>query len=225
MNPHTISNSPLQGPCHIGFTQAGEWVAYDFEHSDKDIAYTDYFGFPVIFVNVTVRASAPSPRNINLEIANDGNELGPVATKTVHGKGYDVFEDVVWENVQLEPYNPHRLWVYFSEGNTNLCSVTVSSQVAVRPIPFSINALEYDGSSELGNEILGKCVDGQPPITEPDAQTTTNKDAACQALGPCHIAFVQPQEYVVSQPKSIWNAFNASRSSTISPLSFFQTGL
>lgn len=172
-------------------------MAYDFEHSDKDIAYTDYDGFPVIFVNVTVRAAAPGPRNINLEIANDGHELGPVATKTVKGKGYHEFEDVVWENVQLEPYNPHRLWVYFSAGNTNLCSVIISSQVATRRIPFSINALEYDGSSELGNEIQGKCVDGQPPITEPDAQTTT-KDAACRALGPCHIAFVQPTEYVVS---------------------------
>jgi hypothetical protein len=54
-------------------------------------------------VNITVRVSAPGPRNINLEIADDGNELGPVSTKTVYGRGYDIFEDVTWENVELQP--------------------------------------------------------------------------------------------------------------------------
>ncbi|KAG7374789.1 hypothetical protein IV203_013884 [Nitzschia inconspicua] len=184
------------GPCHIGFTQKGEWVAYDFYHSDKDIAYTNYEGTPVILVNVTIRVSAPGPRTINLEIDDAGNEFRAGATKIIYGKGYHQFEDVVWENVEIQPYNPHRLWVYFWAGNTNLCSVTISSQRAARPIPFSINALEYDAAFEVDTEIYGNCIEGQPPVTEPDAQTTL-KDAACQALGPCHIAFVQPQEYVV----------------------------
>lgn len=161
------------------------------------MAYTDYEGFPVVLVNITVRVAAPGTRNINLEITDDLNELGAATTKPVFGTGYHEFQDVVWENVELQRYNPHRLWVYFTAGNTNLCSITISSQVAARPIPFSVNALEYDASFELDTDVRGNCVDGQPPVTEPDAQTTT-KDAACKALGPCHIAFVQPQEYVVS---------------------------
>jgi hypothetical protein len=146
-------------------------------------------------VNITVRVSAPGPRNINLEIADDANELYQPRRSTAGDMTFlKTLRGKMWS---FSPTTHIAFWVYFAAGNTNLCSIIISSQVGARPIPFSINALEYDDSSELGKEIQGNCVDGQPPITEPDAQTTT-KDAACQALGPCHIAFVQPQEYVVS---------------------------
>ena len=84
----SLCRCPVQGPCHIGFTQAGESVVYDFEHSDADIAYVDHERFPVIFVNITLRVAAPSPRNIALEIADDYNEFGAITTKTVYGTGY-----------------------------------------------------------------------------------------------------------------------------------------
>jgi hypothetical protein len=166
---------------------------YDFNHTEVDIAYSDYENFPVILVNITLRVSAPSPRNIALEIADDVNEFGAMTTMTVYGKGYHEWQDVTWENVRIEPYNYHRLFVYFSAGNTNLCSVTISSLVPVRPLPFKLNALEYDESSEVDKDVNGKCVTGQPPVNEPDAETTMT-DANCKDLGPCHVAFTRPGE-------------------------------
>jgi hypothetical protein len=82
---------------------------------------------------------------------------------------------------------------------SDLCSVIISSEVPVRPIPFSINALEYDGAQEIDNILHHdvNCPDpkgGTPHV--PDAQTT--KDEKCLALGPCHIAFTHSREYVVS---------------------------
>jgi hypothetical protein len=94
-------------------------VVYEFYHTDDDVLYYDYEFFPVILVNITLRVSAPTPRNIYLEIYDDVNELGPSTIKTVYGTSYHEFQDVIWENVRLEPYNPHRLLVYFSAGNTS----------------------------------------------------------------------------------------------------------
>jgi len=46
----------------------------------------------------------------------------------------------------------------------------------------------------LDSKIYGRCIAGQPPIDEPDAQTT--EDLTCRKLGPCHIGFVEDRESI-----------------------------
>jgi hypothetical protein len=189
-------NCRTLGPCHIGFTQRGEYVVYEFQHTDEDVAYYDDDGYPIISVNITLRAAAPRPRNVYMELYNDGHELADSTSVTINSGGYQVFEDILWTDVRLEPYNPHSLLVSFAGGNVNLCSVVVSSIVrTARPIPFVINALDYDDAGEVDKDISGNCIEGQPPIDEPDAQNT--KDGKCLEHGPCHIAFTNNAEFVV----------------------------
>ena len=185
------------GDCHIAFTQVGEWVSYEFDHTSDHISYFDSDGMPIIFVNITLRVAAPGPRIIELELYHDGNELTDGTRLHISGGDYHKFEDVRWENVKLEPYNPHRLYVYFLAGNTNLCSVTVSTDAAARMIPFTINALQYNQYKEVDQHLSGNCVDGPPKNGDPrapDAQTTI--DSKCEEHGKCHIAFTNPGEWV-----------------------------
>jgi hypothetical protein len=52
---------------------------------------------PAIFVNITLRVAAPGPRNIALELCDDGNELTDGTRLSIHGGDYHKFEDVRWE--------------------------------------------------------------------------------------------------------------------------------
>jgi hypothetical protein len=56
----------------------------------------------------------------------------------------------------------------------------------------------YSDNYAIVHEQKGFCVNGPPPNPEmaPDAQTTEN-DATCQALGPCHIGFTQAGEFAL----------------------------
>jgi hypothetical protein len=170
-------------------------VSYKFYHTDDDIQGYDVDGVPILKVNVTIRVAAAGPRNIYLEIVNDGNELGDAKVVNTRSQGYDDWEDVTWYDVPVEPYNPHILYVFFAAGNTNLCSVSISiDRPSPRRIPLVINALEYDDAKEVDSRQFGNCIDGNPPLDEPDSQNTD--DMECQALGPCHVSFTQPGEYV-----------------------------
>ena len=63
--------------------QTGEYVAYQFYHTEDDISYFDDDGCPVLIVNITLRVAAPSPRNVYLEIYDDYYESGAATTASL----------------------------------------------------------------------------------------------------------------------------------------------
>mmetsp|Transcript_6380 Transcript_6380/g.16139 ORF Transcript_6380/g.16139 Transcript_6380/m.16139 type:complete len:401 (+) Transcript_6380:456-1658(+) len=217
----TKSDSQCQalGACHIGFTERGEWVAYDFRFDQGDL---NKYALPngKLPVDVTIRAAGPNgkDRNVDLKIYTDSGSIEHEKTVTVDGAGFQNFMDRTWSGIHLDPNKRQlRLFVFFVAGNTNLCSVKVAIASDRDPhpgddddddddgtvdkyIPFTVNALEYDDAIELDDAVKGICKIGQPPIDEPDAQTTS--DAACRRIGECNIAFTEPSEAVLYRFKS-----------------------
>ncbi|KAL3921131.1 MAG: hypothetical protein SGILL_002911, partial [Bacillariaceae sp.] len=162
----------------------------------------------------TLRAAGPpgKDRKMDLKIKNEYDKLVDQETVIVRGKGYQTFNYVTWKGIKVDKKDKHlRLFIFFVAGNTNLCSVKISVKdggdhpssdssdsddhgPVDNYIPFAINALEYDDAKEIDDAIYGQCKVGQPPIDEPDAQTT--KDATCKELGPCHISHTYAGETV-----------------------------
>lgn len=200
-------------------TQKGEWVAYDFtfDQHDLDTYALDNGKLPV---QVTVRAAGPpgKDRNVDLKIYTDYGSLVHEKTLTIDGDGYQNFMDRTWSGIRLDPDKRKlRLFVFFVAGNTNLCSVSIGikkgggdhpggddddddDKPVDKYIPFAVNALDYDDALELDDAVKGQCKIGQPPIDEPDAQTTS--DTECKKLGPCNIAFTYDGEAVLYSFKS-----------------------
>jgi hypothetical protein len=109
------------GPCYLALTRPGEWVRYDFS---TEVHFDEPRELPTgPVVSVTVRVASSTKKRIILEL--DGNR------KTVQtpGKGYTVFEDIRWENIQLRNTFYHPLYVVFKDGSVNMCSVKVAKQV------------------------------------------------------------------------------------------------
>ncbi|KAL3909815.1 MAG: hypothetical protein SGILL_007933 [Bacillariaceae sp.] len=106
------------GPCFISFAEPGEVLRYDFSTVTRfDLPRHSLTG-PVVTVVLRVASNNPSKR---FTVELDGSRK----TFTTPGKGWDVFEDIVWENIQLRNFFYHPLYVIFDDGNVNLCSVTV----------------------------------------------------------------------------------------------------
>ncbi|KAL3923144.1 MAG: hypothetical protein SGILL_001824 [Bacillariaceae sp.] len=106
------------GPCHVSFTHEGESVTYRFK-TDKDSGKQ--------YVDVTARvATAPGSRKtFKMEIVH-GNKVEAVEYFDFKGKGYHDFVDVTWRNVPIDTsYAAHKLVIGFTNGNINLCSVSV----------------------------------------------------------------------------------------------------
>uniref|UniRef100_A0A7S4AQW4 ShKT domain-containing protein n=1 Tax=Pseudo-nitzschia australis TaxID=44445 RepID=A0A7S4AQW4_9STRA len=200
----TMADTTCQalGACHIGFTTSGDWVAYDFEFDDEDLnKYKDNDG--KLPIEVSIRAASSKNKKVDLKIYTDYDSLVTSKSVVVPGKGFHNFTDVEWKDIKLKPDDKHlRLYVFFVQGSTNLCSIDIrivkkeddDPHAINRFVPFAINALEYDDAVELDDKIYGACIPGQPPIDEPDAQTT--KDKVCRKFGPCHIGFTKKRESV-----------------------------
>jgi hypothetical protein len=93
------------GPCHVGFTESGEILRYDFA-THIDFANLDAPG-PLVDIRLRV-SSFRSTKRFMIEV--DGNRRifnGP-------GKGFDDFEGVLWENVQLKHTWYHPLYVIYA---------------------------------------------------------------------------------------------------------------
>jgi hypothetical protein len=105
------------GPCYVAFTQPGEFLRYDFS---TQINFDEPRHGPTgPIVKVTVRVASLNNKRITLEV--DGNRR----TFETPGKGNDVFENIVWKDVQLRNTFYHPLYVVFDDGRVNLCSVKV----------------------------------------------------------------------------------------------------
>jgi hypothetical protein len=175
---------------------------------------------------VTIRAAGPSgkDRKVDLKIQTQSGSTVDEKALVVPGKGYQTFNDVNWSGIKLNPSKKElRLYVFFVSGNTNLCSIKVRIKPGQgsdgdddgddddtdphpvnRYIPFAVNAVEgYDDAKELDDAVYGQCKVGQPPIDEPDAQTTT--DPKCKELGPCHISHTYDGETVTYNFKANGN--------------------
>lgn len=206
----------------MAFTKSGEWIAYDFSFDDDDVhKYSDSDG--KVPLEVTIRAAAPSDRKVDLKIQSQHGSTVDEKVLVVPGKGYQTFNDVIWQGIKVHPRKKHlRLYIFFIAGTTNLCSIKVkvkrdhgggsdddddddddSHPPVTRYVPFALNALEYDDSHELDDAVYGQCENGQPPIDEPDAQTTT--DSICKELGPCHVSHTYEGEKVAYNFKSNGN--------------------
>ena len=95
----------------------------------------------------------------------------------------------------LQAYRTHRLLVGFTDGNVNLCSVSIVPSRHSPSVPPSYtiiwSALEYFDASEQTPEHYGACGDG--PV---DAQPTTDAICIGRDHSPCNIAFTEPGEFV-----------------------------
>ena len=211
------------GACHVGFTKKGDWVAYDFHFDEEDLDnYADSSGKLPIEVVIRSAANNNKDREVEMKIYTDYDSLVAQKTVVVPGKGYQYFNDVVWNEIKLDPKEKSlRLYIFFVAGNTNLCSIGIHIKGKGddvghidddddddddryrgndRFVPFAINALLYDDAKERDNAIYGSCAVGQPPIDEPDAQN--NDDPTCRKLGPCHISFTEEDESVTYKFKT-----------------------
>jgi hypothetical protein len=100
------------GDCHIAFTDPGEFLKYQFEIDGRTDAR----------VNITFRvASARTDKTFRAELFNPDME----ASFSAPGKGFQIFDDIVWENVYLGSNKYHGLYVHFTTGQVNLCSIHI----------------------------------------------------------------------------------------------------
>jgi hypothetical protein len=212
------------GACHVGFTKKGDWVAYDFRFDEEDLDnYADSRGKLPIEVVIRSAANDNKDRKVEMKIYTDYDSLVAQKTVVVPGKGFQNFNDVVWNDIKLDPKEKGlRLYIFFVAGNTNLCSIGIHIKGKgddgghiddddddddddlyhdnERFVPFAINALAYDDAKERDNKIYGSCAVGRPPIDEPDAQN--NDDRTCRKLGKCHIGFTKEDESVTYKFKT-----------------------
>ena len=109
----TTSDSPCTGTgdCHIAFTEPGEYVVYQFETNGQSQ-----------YVDITVRvASLRSDKEFRVQIGDNG----PNKTFAAPGKGWQQFENVVWKSIHIGQERYHKIWVFTTTGQVNLCSVSI----------------------------------------------------------------------------------------------------
>ena len=170
--------------CTIGWTQAGEWVEYDFisEHTYVDII-------------VRVASGARSTQTFSLGVGDvPGGEFNYVEFQAPND-GWHEFQDMAWRNVALNPGIPDKVTVTFETGNVNMCSLSVvpagiGGGGPEFRVPFHVPALEFSAYQELDNEDVDDCGGGLV-----DAKTID--DAICKARGAnCFIGWTAPEEFV-----------------------------
>lgn len=173
------------GQCHVAFAEPGEYLEYSFVAPDTHGA--DY-----VF-NIIARVASGRPRRIRLQLDNGGSYISK--TLTTSGKGFKVFEDVMWERVQIPISGPERIFVHFLDGDTNFCSLRIEPTTnyvdKALKIPFNSTAQRYVSFIENSPERFGSCgtgfVDSQP-----------NSDAVCkQRGGDCNIGWTQSGEQLI----------------------------
>lgn len=181
--------------CNLGWTEPGEYIAFDFETNEEDFVFDNYNNEYELRVDVTIRvASLDWSRMILLEIGNDVDGSWPNTYLNSPGLGWQEFTDMVWHNVQLNmDVSNHSLYVFFLHGKVNLCSVSVRKS---RYVDFekglNIPALDFDDFYEKDpGVVLGTCGDGLV-----DAQPTNDlicqyRDSSC-----CNIGWTEAGEWV-----------------------------
>jgi hypothetical protein len=185
--------------CHLGWTEPGDFVMYEFTVTKDDIVWDYYNGEEAVFVDVVVRVASANPnRRIRLQIGNDvdsAKEKWPSMTLKTPGLSMQNFQDVTWHNVRLSTnlLLHHRLYVRFLDGGVNLCAVTVKPS---RIAPFRAPALDFDyylerdGKNYFNSDVCG--ADKQGLV---DARPTS--DTLCQQRdgSSCNIGWTYAGEY------------------------------
>jgi hypothetical protein len=183
--------------CNLGFTQAGEFVAFTFEVDEDDLVFDTYDYQDALMVDVTVRvASNNKNHKIQLELRNDlendddDDKDWPAKSFSTPGKGYQEFEYITWSDVRLDmEATEHTLYVLFVDNNINLCSVSVKP--ATRVIPFRAPALDFNDFYEVDPTQEGVCGNGLV-----DAQPTSDLICIHRDGSECNIGFTEPGEWV-----------------------------
>jgi hypothetical protein len=131
--------------CHLAFTEPAEYLMYQFVYDRDAVVWDSYNWEETVLVDVTLRvASSKANKRIKLVIENDVDDERYFRTTVLKtpGKGMKTFDDILWPGVALSKNtNIHRLYVYFPDGNVNLCSVSVKTP---RIAPFRAPALDFD---------------------------------------------------------------------------------
>jgi hypothetical protein len=172
------------GQCHVAFTEPGEYLEYSFTAPDTH-------GSDYVF-NIVARVASARPRRFRLEIDNGGDYISK--TLTTSGKGFRVFEDLMWERVQIPGSGPERIFVHFVDGETNFCSLRIEPTTTyvdkALKIPFDASAQRYITFIEKSPERFGSCGPGFV-----DSQPTS--DSVCkQRGGDCNIGWTESGEQV-----------------------------
>lgn len=186
------NNNLCQSDCFVSHVKAGEYVDYSFTTT------TDNQN-----VEISAIVASLSPKRFEMELVEDSLSSG---ARRAPGKGYRVFEKETW-NVMVPKRGSNTLRVTFLDENMNLCSVGIrpsgntpsssggddTSAVAdfvdngpdceTFSVPFQASALSYCNFADSSASHRGNC--GSGPV---DAKASTT----CS----CHIAFVQPGEYL-----------------------------
>jgi hypothetical protein len=186
--------------CNLGWTEAGEFVAFTFEVDEDD------YDEDALIVDVTVRVASNSINpEIQLEIRNDldDDEHWPVKSFGTPGQGFQKFEDITWSDVRLNmEATDHTLYVIFVDGKVNLCSVSVKPTLGrptVKPtidkptriIPFRAPALDFNDFNVANPTQELVCGDGLV-----DAQPTSDLICIHRDGSECNIGFTEPGEWV-----------------------------
>eukprot|EP00751_Fragilariopsis_kerguelensis_P022079 CAMPEP_0170897126 /NCGR_PEP_ID=MMETSP0734-20130129/45238_1 /TAXON_ID=186038 /ORGANISM="Fragilariopsis kerguelensis, Strain L26-C5" /LENGTH=754 /DNA_ID=CAMNT_0011289567 /DNA_START=50 /DNA_END=2315 /DNA_ORIENTATION=+ len=104
------------GPCNIGFTKEDESVTYKFK--------TTGLGGKT-YVDIKVRVSSNKPKYFIMELLS-GRKVEGIEYFQTRGGGYDEYYDVIWSRVSIDTsYDDYTLVVSFTEGNMNMCSVSI----------------------------------------------------------------------------------------------------
>jgi hypothetical protein len=123
------TNDPLGGGCNIGWTDAGEWLAYDV-HAASAGTYA-----------ISLRlASGVAERSVALEL--DGQRLGSLVSPSA---GWQAFETRTLAGVAMAAGN-HELRVVFTSGSANLNFIEVArtdTPVTGVRLPARIEAEDY----------------------------------------------------------------------------------
>lgn len=114
-------NSSCDGDCYIAFTSKGEYVTYKFQ--------TDSNVHGGIMIKIRVASLLNKMKKFRLTLLDENLESGDLYTT---GKGYKIFEEVVWELSGI-PEGLHRLRVDFISDNINLCTISVETNDAINP--------------------------------------------------------------------------------------------
>jgi hypothetical protein len=214
------------GNCHISDTLPGESVSYLFFPNELDLE--EYYQFVesedgVIIVDITARVAAGenATRAIDLQVFDShGHDVAGPKEFVVNGRGYQDFYDITWNGVQLETSKFYEIYVVFTEGRVNMCSIKVTlsqTEVGAVSIPVKVgsandtvqaplpsitwSALEYSLHDGIEVAVPPGQLDGRNSICQlrkDGVHAQSNNDRICRERdeSPCSIAFTEPSEFL-----------------------------
>jgi hypothetical protein len=170
--------------CFVGWTQMTEFLNYQF----SSIGYTG-------LADITFRVASLIPQTfrVSLDPSNTDDLLG--TTLTTPGKGWTVFEDVVWKNVDFKDAGGvNNFLTIFFANDMNYCSLSIKPVGDCRKpslvVPFDAGPFDCQNTVDLTPGNQGNC--GIGPI---DAKITT--DSVCRARGSeCFLGWTQQSEFL-----------------------------